>query len=724
MDGRETATKSKRAKTDQRTDETGQRGWTPWQIESPRLKGHADCDCDPVVDHQPEPARPERIETKQDSCCEQILEALRCIPGIDEKCLKRRKPKTPPHVKLLNLGRDLPGKESIAPLLMLILRRYRNNVPPGNDFEARLHDFLSGFSAKQMEPLTVALDAYDALPQALREEVFESRFDHWPNNEALEPDFLKVIVGDRILELGQHFRKGEGLKPGPGKMRLWERSYPVPGEPGRSEAVMGPWPYICAISPTGARDFSVKDWFRNESARYPDNSESPGYHLHEFARECALEIAPPSVGGGVRLACHNVEPGAGWSSGQGGFAECLGGIDYQVTDPASGKQLCLKIPTIVPGATVALRGFNYFTTRMSVIIRKADGSWKDPLEVGVSEQFGDFFDDGLKAHCGIRDMVFFTFPGTRRKKKPNGDPENADVEIEPGLYTLEVKAGGTVVGPAASMGLRPGVGHQYVSNRVLVELLPPTDKKFSITCDSAFCIQETDGGGADEPWFQSMTALLTLPDESDSTLDMQWSAPVDIFNVEDVDSGEWISFPSKQLFSGPIAGQLLAVGVIGLEIDSEDAAKERVKGFWNSYVLYLKQVFVQLGLEGGGSVLTDAIKEFFAGKAFPWWGYVAGGVMALIAAGGFLFAAWAEADLLALDVMVLGPGDFHALTDRNTPSPVDPWYYWLPGTQIFVTPLGKKLETGGQEASYREARVYRSSEEHSRYELKYTIRRF
>ena len=106
----------------------------PWPIE-----GYPD----PPQDHEPTPPpppspsrpRPPLSTPKGDDCCRQIMEVLRCIPGIDEECLRLHKPKTPPKVTIANLCGALPMKDRLGPIMLLVIRRFRDGVSPGNALE-------------------------------------------------------------------------------------------------------------------------------------------------------------------------------------------------------------------------------------------------------------------------------------------------------------------------------------------------------------------------------------------------------------------------------------------------------------------------------------------------------------------------------------------------------------------------------------------------------------
>jgi hypothetical protein len=188
----------------------------PWELEGLPTKAPGGCECtqSPAPSQTPRPT-PTEARPKGDDCCKQIIEILRCLPGIDEKCLHIRKPKTPPKVKMANLHGVLPIKERIVPTLNLVLRRLRKGVPAGNVFEQKLQTFLTALPTKQRAALDAALDGYDALPAANREGVFETRFDNWSDGDALDPDFIARNVVGEFIALGRYNRFGPEPPPFP-----------------------------------------------------------------------------------------------------------------------------------------------------------------------------------------------------------------------------------------------------------------------------------------------------------------------------------------------------------------------------------------------------------------------------------------------------------------------------------------------------------------------------
>ena len=680
----------------------------PWPIEG-APEDVDDCRCKPT---HPEtgPARPVPTDAvpKGDDCCQQILDVLRCIPGIDEKCLHPHKPKTPPKVKITNLCGVLPIKERIAPIMLLILRRLRNGVPPANTFEQDSQKFLAALPAKQRAALEAALDGYDALPAARRDCVFETRFDNWPDEKPLDPDFFSRNIASEFVALGRFVRFGPAAPPFPiaGGMRPWKRTVPVAGEPGRFADLLAPWPWICAISPTGHRAIDETGWYRNESSCVPGKIPlgTIKYFPHEFSWNCTQS-------GGGPLNCKHVEPsGGGGGGGFGGFARCDGGEDYRTLDKSINRPVCLGIPFLDPGVEVGLRGLNFVTRNAEVRIRKDDNPvFREIPPIPLSDWQPDTTTPAGVSTCEVRDFAYFNMPTTVK------DGLN-DVPIPPGRYAIQIVFKndlnyGVVAGEAPPT--------EFASNEILVQLQPSPNQKYQVLVDEAGCDEETDGLGSDEPWFRAIVATAELA-KAETAVQFTELSRVDIMTADDVDSGESISFPPASLFNDVLGRKVLAIGIIGLEVDSESAAREQIDNFFDAYVSYLKNLLVATGLTitGGGGLLVGLV----AGARSP--GAVGGGIaFGAIIAAGFFYAAWAPADPIAIDFLTYTARELFDMSDANPGHVPEPTWNRVQQLRMASSSLGKQLVAGGQAAIYSEQRNYHSTWENSRYRLTYRFKR-
>lgn len=424
------------------------------------------------------------------------------------------------------------------------------------------------------------------------------------------------LVGE-FIALGRFMRFGPDAAPFPvrGGLRVWEQTLPVPGEPGKFEKVLAPWPWICAISPIGHKAIDETGWYRNESACVPGNVPrgTTNYFPHEFSYDCA-----PATPGGP-LKCVHVEPTGGGAPGTFGFASCSGGEAYRTFDKTVLRQVCLEVPKVDPGTEIGLRGLNFFTRKAVVRIRKLDSPFfRDIPAQPLTDWQPDTTTAPGIATCEVRDFVYFNMPADLR------DGLN-DIPIPPGRYAIQL-----VFQNDINYAVAPGEPppKEFASNEILIDLQPSPNQRYQILIDEAGCDEETDGLGSDEPWFRAITGTLELPN-ADTTIQFPAVNLVDIMSAEDVDSGESISFSPASLFNDTLGRKVLAIGIIGLEVDSEDAARKQIDDFVDAFKDYFNQSLVQLGLAvsiggGGGTAIVLAV----AGAGSVSLALIVGGIIA------------------------------------------------------------------------------------------------
>src|SRR5262249_11362978 len=162
--------------------------------------------------------------------------------------------------------------------------------------------------------------------------------DAWPDDRPVDPVFVAKNVGEMLLVFGQYLRDGSFDPPQPGRTRIWDQTFDAQNsEPGKTVTKSGPWPWICAISPSGQPGNVETGWFRNESALWPSNAPqgSIQYRGDEIAVNCQVIPGTPQTGGKASAIC---QPALG---GQGGFASCTGGPAYSTNAP-DGSPLCIR----------------------------------------------------------------------------------------------------------------------------------------------------------------------------------------------------------------------------------------------------------------------------------------------------------------------------------------------------------------------------------------------
>jgi hypothetical protein len=583
--------------------------------------------------------------------------------------------------------------------MVTLFMRAQKGLAPQNDFERDMYRFLDGLDARHREALANGFDAYLKIPDG-RRCGFETRLDDWPDDRPLDPVFLGKLLTQEIIALGRYgvFAKQDG-QSSVGEMRLWDQSLGPSIDGTNPGVVTGPWPWICAINP-GADNVR---WYRNRDVVFPDHSDLSAvkFDAYEFSITCTTTTDPANPKS-VHVDCKDNVPSPG-SSGFS-FATCDGGNNYGVTDSATGRFRCLKIPLCVAGQGVAFRGFNYLSLHCTVLVRKVGGGFPDMMLPG--DVMGDDNPPSKAATCGVRDVLTFTIPRSIR------DGLN-DRPVPPGRYTIEVHV-------PNDLNFAPTAGpvpSEFVSNTALIEIVPPLDLTYQVWCERGNCYSETSGLGSDEPWFRSYTASYRAL--GTQVIDLH---DADIFNQEDIDSGDWINFNPVSPFSGRLeTSGVVAIAVMGLEVDSEDAARDQVTSFGEAYGLYYKQLFTGLAGSGAGGVFGVGLSALIDTGVITA-SLVAGGIaLIVIAALGLLWASWAPADPIAYDLLIFDQVNLFLLSNPGSlepPSNVGS----IGGIDWVSMPRGFTI-TSATSAEYREEHQYMSADEESRYGLDFMITR-
>ena len=519
----------------------------PWSVD---ITGHDDpsCSCKPPISKKPKTPCTRSTPKKQE-CCERLLELLD-PKSKDASHGDVHKPKTPPKVKLANACCDWPVKDSLGPILVLLFQRAAKGLSPKNDFERAIYEFLKNLDSRHRKALKVGVNAYEAIPEA-RRCGFEIRFDDWPDDRAVDPAFITKVLLQEIVSLGRYgvFHKNDGASSA-SEMRLWDQAVGPLTSENEHALVRAPWPWICAVNP-GADN--VK-WYRNRDVVFPDKSDinTVGFNLYEFSVACSASIPDPTNPKSLLVNCLDNVPAGAW-------AFCDGGANYNYQEPGTGRVRCLSIPQCVAGQGVALRGFNFTSLNCTVVLKHQFGSFPDitvPCDVMADDN-----PPTKAASCAVRDVVTFTIPRTIR------DGLN-DRPVAIGRYTVEVHVPNET-NYAPSPGPAPT---EFVSNTAAIEVIPPLDLTYQISSEKGNCYEETDGWGSDEAWFRSYTA--TYQAVGSQALDLK---DADIFREDDLDSGDWIGFPLVTPFQGRLqVSGCVGIAIMGLEVDSEDAAKDQV----------------------------------------------------------------------------------------------------------------------------------------------------
>ena len=662
----------------------------PWSVDVSGHDAASPCGCTPTP--PPTPKAPcTRSVPKNDDCCERLLSLL----GRDEGSVgqrRPRKPKTPSKVKLANWCCDWPVKDVLGPLMVLLAGRAERGVKPKNEFEKSMTQFFEALDPNHKAALQVGINAYSAVPEG-RRCGFETRFDAWPDDEALDPAFITKVVLQEVVGLGRYSIYGVAMDQlRPGAIRLWDQTTPKLPDGGGGETLTAPWPWICAVNP-GADKIN---WFRNHDVVVPDKSDinKVDFKAVEFAMKCTATTNPTNPKT-LNVHCEDTFNNSTSTS----FGDCDGGSKYYIIDPSTKRNRCLQIPACVIGSGVALRGFNYASFNCTVLLRKVGGGFPDitvPADV-----MGDPEPATPLASCSIRDIATFTIPRTI----PDG---LNDRDVPPGRYTVEIHVPNETH-YAPQSGPAPA---EFVSNTALLDLMPPLDIPFQVWFTKGDCYEETDGLGSDEPWFRCYTASYRTGGDDSIPLVEQ-----DIFRQDDIDSGDWIGFSPVTAFSNKFQmGGAVAVAVQGLEVDSDDAAEQQVTTFGEAYELYWKQVYTLLSAGTASGGIGDGVAALVAGKGITAILIVGGIALIGIAALGLLFAAWAAADPIAYDLLIYDSATLFRLTTPGAALPLGDAGN-IGGITWSSLPTGFEV-TSSNTAAYLEERQYRADDQGSRYGLR------
>lgn len=678
----------------------------PWPVEEiDNLEKEHPCDCFKRPELPPKKEeRPPCSHDKKKDCCELLIEILR--RGRLPENFEIHKPKQSTKVKTANLCCKLSNKTSVVPVLMLFLKRFKQDKQPVNQFEKHIQEYLRGLPSEKLELLTHGLKAYEQLPSAVRNCAFESRFDDCENAEVLDPKFFIKVWLQEAVRLGREILFDK--VPGPGKVRPWERIFPQDADAKGPKKLTAPWPWICAVNPLGDN----REWFKNNDVTEPGNIpiEKFIFEKHEFSRTCKQDTSKPVEPNKFHLICEN-EKAHVFTGGFGGIAPCHGEPRYNFSQ--SGTTFCLKIPEVVPGDSVTLKGLNFFSLNSKVLLKKIDGPFEDIPPINCTVLGDQDTADNIHT-CQVGDLITFTIPEKVKDKQGLNE-----IPVPPGRYSVQVQVPNDI-GYSPSTGPAPS---EYLSNTVWLDMLVPTTETFRFFTDSAFCHEETDGPGSDEPWFQAFTAKFVPSGSGTGGVTLSADGQIQIMKAEDVDSGESISFSAPNLFQGSFQrGEAFAIAVIGLEVDSEDAAEKQIKDFGDAYLEYWKSFFTQTLVGADVGIVLELIRLGIAtGKA------IAIGVAGLVAVAliGVLYALWAPADPIAIDFIILSAVGLHDMTNPQKPVP-PPYSRSFGELGLSVTPQQTKpedIQPGGTNRTYSEDHTYTSSEEDSKYRLTYRAQR-
>jgi hypothetical protein len=607
-----------------------------------------DCDCIQPPGTRIPPTKRERPKPRGDDCCDQLLDLLKRVPGLELP--HPHKPKQRPQRKVQALCETIGIQEAILPALSVLWDKYRANEKGRNNFEEKINSIFASLPKKGQEAMNTAFDGYKGLRRTGKADcLFNDCLKEATEKGPIEKKWFTEILFDEGLKFaGQMFFKGSGGIMGPGLVRLWDNT--VSRGPNGSGATIyqGPWPWLTAICP----DVSSYEEYGNKVSFRPVPGGSHIWQNYQYAQSCQYTTG---ASGGITATCERQHPTPPPPGGLISF--CDGGFEY-----TNGND-CLRIPAQRAGGSIKLRGFNFITPTVKVqIISTTDPAIKFEQESVV---WGDHetplkdASDHFIVDERVNDWVDVAIP--------SGHPTIPGAPLPPGLYTVSV-----VVNNVTKVIYDSGTPVTLASNPLFLRIEPNPDVKYLLWSERGYCNTETGGWGDDEIWWDAFIGHMVpnkVPVPTSGSSGIELTTDRKAFPRgpwEDMDDGEGSGAYNRDIF-GPAGFELYGVAVIailGYEVDSEAAAREQIDNFGEAYWYALKEI---AGVAIAGESLITTILNFAAKAALSTTLIVLAIVAAIILISIAFWAAWAPADLIAMEVFALDAFTAWDRTDPNKP---------------------------------------------------------
>ena len=492
-----------------------------------------------------------------------------------------RKPKQSAAQKVEALCRSIGIKDAILPVLAAVWRRHETREPSRNQFEGEIYTVFDNLGSEQREIMARAFAGYSELRRGSSSECL---FDDGLANDVVNRPLEKAEFAAKFMQLGTAFAgqqlfRGSGGVMGPGQVRPWTK----PPSGVDEVTPLAPWPWLTAIRPDG----SSTNEFGNLESFIAAPGTSVEWKGEQFAQTCRFE---PDVTGGIVAHCERVHPPP---APPGGLfpGTCEGGSEYEVIQ--EGHNDCLRIPTQRAGGSIRLRGFNFITPLVKVHLQSRDHPPLTPIDLeclvwGDRERAVQDEQGKVIADLRVSDWVDVPIPSEH--------PDRPGSPLAPGLYDIWI----SVSEPAIS-----GSPIVRQSNKLLIRIEPDDNVQFLLRSDRGRCIRESPGGGDDEIWWDAFVGHLV---PSKLPLDVEGITTFRVKEItrkpfprapwEDMDDNESVTHICD--IFGPGSFELhgvVAVAIVGFEIDSEAAARDQLQGFWNAYFEAFKSI-AELSLRG------------------------------------------------------------------------------------------------------------------------------
>jgi hypothetical protein len=308
---------------------------------------------------------------------------------------------------------------------------------------------------------------------------------------------------------------------------------------------------------------------------------------------------------------------------------------------------------------------------------------------------------------------------------PREDPGFGGAPFTPGLYDVWI---------SLTDDTDPAGPVERVSNRLVVRIEPRPDIVFRLTSNRGRCEEATSGPGDDEIWWDAFVGRIVPVNEPLSAGEVVRTQVKDLRHVRfprepwsDMDDGSRAEY-ACELFSGPFElDGVVCVGIMGLEVDSERAARELLRDSWELFLETMGQVaLIAVGAGGAADGFAKlAEKAGIAIAVSPSTLLIAGAVAAAVTIASVAFwAAWAPADIVGIDVFTLDAATASGYTDARVPLPGGTERSWRVEEEWMVVrerPQPKVGNPGERFMTWVQENEYLSPAESSRYVLEFRL---
>lgn len=117
-----------------------------------------DCNCHKTPGTPTKPDKPDRPKPRREDCCEQLIDILRSLPGLEIP--KIRKLKQRPARKIQSLCDSLGITDSILPVLAILWNRYQAGETGRNDFENKIRNIFDNLEETHKKSMAIAFAGY------------------------------------------------------------------------------------------------------------------------------------------------------------------------------------------------------------------------------------------------------------------------------------------------------------------------------------------------------------------------------------------------------------------------------------------------------------------------------------------------------------------------------------------------------------------------------------